>query len=136
MNEKIQSAWLSLILLFLIACNSDDSDRAGYRYFTLSIDSVSVPDSIQFGEKLVIRYWGYIGPNGCYSFAYFEKRASSDSLFVKVWGKQDTAAFTCHAGEMVLRGEPCSFKNLNRGQYQIISLQPDGSCMKNQVIVR
>ncbi|MCU0332694.1 MAG: hypothetical protein MUC75_04935 [Ignavibacteriaceae bacterium] len=50
------------------------------------VDSLSRPDTISVNDTLKIKFYGFVGPNGCHKFSYFEEQKILNVLELTVWG--------------------------------------------------
>ncbi len=53
-------------LLVLLASSGCDIFGLGTQKFMIRVDSISAPSTIGPNETLTIRFWGWVGPSGCY----------------------------------------------------------------------
>jgi len=134
---KITSLILLIITLsFLSSCEKDNLD--GYETFTIKIDSIQVPQNIHTVEPFDIKFFGVIGPNGCYEFYKFKTGISNDVIKVKVLGKVKTSEKTgnCPAVMMYLNGEVLTQYVEMPGYYLIKIEQPDGDFLEKEIFVK
>lgn len=126
------SLFLSLFLLsafFLSNCKKDHATR-----FLVKVDSIQMPDTIQFGDTLKIELFGTIGENGCYSLDKIEPVFEDSIITVSVWGL-NSGSDVCPDVMVYLDGTTIAFTGLQKETYQIIFLQPDDGKLEQQVVV-
>ncbi len=71
-NTFIISVFLVMagILVWSSGCNKDDDPSPD---FLIKIDSIVYPDTIQLTDTLSVKFYGEVGPDGCYEFNRFEQ---------------------------------------------------------------
>ncbi len=51
------------------------------------VDSITAPASIAQDERLTARFWGMVGPDGCWRLSDVERQATLDSLVIRFHAK-------------------------------------------------
>jgi hypothetical protein len=104
--------------------------------FTIEVDSISVPSELASTDTLVIRPFGRVGPNGCYSFERFEASKTSSSLDLKLIGElvegDDIGCLTAIVELDTTYTVPPPLE----GPFEIEIKQPDGSVLTRAVEVK
>jgi hypothetical protein len=137
-NTLIISALLFMagLLVWTTGCKKDDGPDPD---FLIKIDSMVFQDTIRLDDTLSVKFYGYIGPNSCYSFNHFEQlpRDNGDlpnSMKFKVWGKHEDNG-NCYDALMYLDGAEISITGFLKGNFNIFVVQPDGTIMNGVVFV-
>jgi len=87
------------------------------------------------GDTLQLRLYGFVGPNGCYSFSKFESSQTNSNLDLTVWGKY-TPADVCATVIIEMRGTKYPVVPVSKGTFEIVIHQPDGTTLKDTIIVQ
>ena len=128
-----------IILLFFISAIfqycSKSTEPGSVEFFKIKVDSVESPNSISLGDTVNLRIWGFVGSNGCYSFSNFESSQSNLNLDLTVWGKY-TPADACATVIVEMRGSKYSFVPTMPGKFEMAIHQPDGSVLKDTIVVQ
>ena len=66
----------------------------GAASFVIRVDSISAPDSLRGTDSLRSRYWGVIGPSGCWSLDHVERTRSPNELALRFVGSHVQATCT------------------------------------------
>ena len=140
MKRHILSASAILILTLLMAwstgCKKDDDNTD----FLIKVDSIVMPDTLSFGDTLFVKFYGMVGPDGCYKFDRFEQvpNETSDlpnSMKFKLWGKHENSD-NCPQQIVYLDGQEISITGLSKGNFFVFVIQPDGTVMRGVVYIR
>lgn len=126
---------LFVVLLgtFIISCKKSDNPEISY--YIINIDSIVTPDTISFDQSLQIKFYGVIGPNGCYEFYRFEPNYDSNKLTIIPWGL-NTNQEICTENLPMLYGTELLFNGLNYGESEIIVMKPDSTKIRQLVFVK
>jgi len=120
---------------FIIALNScavvPDN---GFVNFRINVDSTSYPENILIGDTLIIKLYGTVGTDGCSQFSNFESAEEPLKLDLTIWGKREDQA-ACPAVMVYLNGLEYKTISGKVGVYKINIHQPDGSILRDSVIV-
>jgi hypothetical protein len=136
-RDALVAILIAAVVLALSASCVDElsgSSDATIRYSMIQIDSIQAPDTISQDDSLALRFWGAVGPSGCYSFVHFDHSWQHSLLVMTVRGKHTTGK-PCHHGFVSLWGEPFVIES-RRGKLGILVHQPDGSELRDSVIVK
>ncbi|RLD36149.1 MAG: hypothetical protein DRI73_01185 [Bacteroidetes bacterium] len=122
---------LFLILsLSLFNCKKKDTETQ----FVIKVDSIQLADTVEVGTALRIKFFGTIGPNGCYSFSHDETDFIQTTVSIKLWGK-NSGAGNCPAVVVKLDGMYMDVNFNSSGTYTIQIVQPDNSKLTEMVVV-
>lgn len=130
--EIILSVFLCALL---ISGCSESTEPDSVEYFKINIDSVQSLNSISLGDTLQLRLYGFVGSNGCYSFSKFESSQTNSNLDLTVWGKY-TPADVCATVIIEMRGTKYPVVPVSKGTFEIVIHQPDGTTLKDTIIVQ
>ena len=125
------------LLIWSTGCKKDENPN---NEFLIQIDSIVHPDTIQLTDTLSVKFYGEVGPNGCYSFNRFERMdlASGDpasAIKIKTWGKYEDNG-NCTQQIVYLDGAEIGINGFIKGTFSILVIQPDGSIMTGLVYVK
>lgn len=129
--------WLCFIFLISISiggCSPTDGPLTDPVMFQVKVDSIAHVPSIVLGDTADIRFFGTIGPDGCHSFSHFLVIRQPASVDFAVWGKRSLAN-ACPAVMVYLDGNTYRYIPSQRGTLQIFVHQPDGSTLKDSLLV-
>ncbi len=59
-------------LLIQYSCSTEPEND--YTYFKIMVDSLSHPDTISVNDTLKIKFYGFVGPDGCHKISRFEEQ--------------------------------------------------------------
>jgi hypothetical protein len=137
-NTLIISAVILLagLLTWSSGCKKDDGPDPD---FLIQIDSIVMPDTISLFDTLSVKFYGEIGPDGCYKFDRFEPvdRDGSEpdnSMKFKVWGKHEDNG-NCSQQIVYLDGAEIRITGIAKGNFNVFVIQPDGTIMVGLVYV-
>lgn len=136
MNKHIFTALavsFSLSILIWSGCKKDDSPKI--ENFIIQIDSIVHADTIDLGEDLAIKFYGPIGPDGCYAFEGFENSQIGNGLATTCWGKH-TFESTCAPQAVYMNGNELTVHDIPVGDFTVKAIQPDGSAITHTVFVK
>jgi hypothetical protein len=121
------------LLIFLLGCTTE-SETNGIQ-FVVKVDSISHPSSAAITDTITLRVFGTIGPDGCHFFSHFEDYRQSLRLDLTVWGGRSSAN-ACTQMMVYLDGKEYKFPAAMRGWYSIYIYQPDGSVLRDSIIIQ
>ncbi len=135
MNKNILTAFAVMISLTVIiwsGCKKDNGPEI--EEFIIQIDSMIHLDTINFGDTLSIKFYGVVGPNGCYAFDELvaEYFIEANELAVESWGMQ-TFLDVCTQGEIYMNGKELLVTEIPVGDLTIVAVQPDGPNISQNV---
>lgn len=136
MNKTIFTAFAVLIGLTVIiwsGCNKDNGPST--EEYIIQIDSIVHPDTINFGEDLSIKFYGPIGPDGCYAFDRLEPEYTEGELAVVTFGVH-TYLDICTQTSVYMNGNELRVSEVPAGDLIIKAIQPDGSSITQNVFVK
>lgn len=136
-KAPIGAAWLAtaLALLLVLGTGAGCSSLFGTdaHHFVIGVDSISVPDTIAPNSTLTARFFGGIGPNGCYQLDRVERVRSAGVLELRFHGTStdgfcpQVPSYLDHVEEVLPPVED---------PFRIRVLQPDGPALEKVVRVR
>lgn len=126
--------YILIIIPFVILLSCSTEPERHDVYYLIKADSIHHPSSVALNDTIVIKPMGLAGTDGCHSFSHFESLVSPLELDLKLWGKVSGAGGPCTAVLVPLDVEYRA-KAKERGTFIIIITQPDGSLLKDSVIV-
>lgn len=136
MNKHIFTAFaiiISLTVMIWSGCKKDDGPKI--EEYIIQIDSIIHPDTINFGSDLNIKFYGLIGPDGCYAFDRLEPKYDVGELAVTSWGKH-TFLKNCTEQLVYMNGNTLLVSSIPAGDLTIKAIQPDGSSITQNIFVK
>jgi hypothetical protein len=136
-NILIITSILLLVVYFSTGCKKDEDTNSEFR---IQIDSLKMPDTINFGNVLNVDFYGLIGDNSCYTFSKFNQLQSgasdpANSMRMEVLGiYQDDG--NCQAQQVYMSPATASITGLLAGEFVMLAVQPDGSVMTGTCFVK
>jgi hypothetical protein len=103
--------------------------------FIVRVDSIAHNSFAASNDTVSIRFYGTIGPDGCYAFSHFESTREPLQLDLTVWGQHDQAS-VCPAVMVYLGGKEYRFVPGSMGWFKINVHQPDSSVIRDSIIVK
>ena len=103
--------------------------------FIVRVDSIAHTSFAALNDTIAIRFFGTIGPDGCFSFSHFETTNESLQLDITVWGDHQEAT-VCPAVMVYLDGKEYRFVAGQMGWFKINVHQPDAAIMRDSIIVK
>ena len=85
---------------------------------------------------MIIKFDGYVGPDGCHSFSHFQVNENVNEIDIVVWGKRPNDALVCPTVIVVLDGEEYKTLLKQKGVLKIIVHQLENSLLIDSVFVR
>ncbi len=110
-------------VLFLGSCDTTSYDIPKYTEFVMQIDSIQMPSTIKLGQRLDIKFYGTIGPDGCYRFSRFAAKADNKTISVTVYGRHEEKDL-CNEAVSYLNGGLLQINMLDTGRYVVHVSQP------------
>lgn len=126
---------ISFVLCIYVLSCKDKLVEPDVEYFIIKVDSIQMPDTFYLtNEGLSIAFWGYIGHTSCYQFSYFEVYQDTTNLRITVWGKLvRTPCFDLFHG---LNGRKYYVTNIQEGTLYVRINQPDGSFLRDSIVIK
>ncbi|MBI3111254.1 MAG: hypothetical protein HYZ01_06750 [Ignavibacteriales bacterium] len=127
------------VAIFLIAfsiggCSPSDGPSTDPVLFQVEVDSIAHVPSVALGDTADIKFFGTVGTDGCHSFSHFLVIRQPASVDFAVWGKRTMTSF-CGDVMVYLNGNTYGYIPSQRGMLQISVHQPDGSTLKDSLLV-
>jgi hypothetical protein len=132
----MKALWLlffSSILFSQYSCSTEPEND--YTYFKIMVDSISHSGIISVDDTLKIKFYGFIGPDGCHKFSRFEEHKNNNVLELTVWGSKPDFQTACPEVLVYLDGEEYKTVLNQIGIYHIKINQPDNSILLDSVYV-
>lgn len=138
MNKNIFTAFAVIIGLTVIiwsGCKKDNGPKI--EEFVIQIDSMVHPDTINFGDTLSIKFYGVVGPDGCYSFDELVAEYFSDvnELAVESWGIH-TFLDNCTQAIVYMNGKELLVTDIPAGDLTLVAVQPNGPNINQNVYIK
>ena len=128
--------YLIVIAIILLQYSCLTEPENGYTLFRIDVDKITHPDSVSVNDTLIIKFDGYIGPNGCHSFSHFQVNENVNEIDIVVWGKRPNDDLVCPTVIVALDGEEYKTLLKQKGVLKIIVHQIDHSLLIDSVFVR
>jgi hypothetical protein len=122
------------VLILFYACSTEPEND--YTNFKIMVDSLSHPDTISVTDTLKIKFYGFVGPDGCHKFSRFEEHKKTNELELTVWGSKPNFQTVCPTVLVYLDGEEYKTIFNQAGLYRIKINQPDNSILLDSVYVQ
>ena len=126
-------AYFIITLMFFASCQKSVDNKT--TEFIVRVDSVVHPSFAASNDTIPVRFFGTIGNDGCCSFSHFAVDRATVQLDITVWGQRSNS-LACPAVMVYLDGRHYDFVPGQLGWFKIIVHQPDGSTIKDSVIVK
>lgn len=134
---KITRNFLAFGFLALFSgCFSSCKKDQDYDDFLIEIDSIAIAEPILANRPFKIKFYGYIGHNGCYHFSEFEWEKRENTIMIEVWGKLNLKSTICSDVMVCLNGEELNLELKETGNYNFRVKQPDGTFLEQQIQVK
>jgi hypothetical protein len=125
---------LPLITVIAVAsCSTEPNTEPAQ--FIVKVDSMTHPSFAATSDTITIGLFGTIGSDGCHSFSHFEATRQPLRLDLTVWG-QVSAATACPAVMVYLNGKEYKLVATQQGWLSMNIHQPDGSILRDSIIVK
>ncbi len=141
MNKKIIIALSSILVVFALSWSScSKTNGPTTEEFVIAIDSIIHADTITVGGTLSIKFYGLVGPNGCYAFdrlspEYLQVTDTTGELKITSYGIH-TFNDVCPDNEVYMNGTELVVSDIPLGKLEIKAMQPDGTALSQFVIVK
>ncbi|HYU37693.1 MAG TPA: hypothetical protein VEL29_07125 [Gemmatimonadales bacterium] len=104
--------------------------------FLIRVDSIAAPSFLAASDTLTARFYGGIGPDGCWALARVDKQMTPASLDVTFQGEhQVRSGYDCTASPVALHHAEAVAPPLGT-PFTITVHQPDGSLLRRFVSVQ
>lgn len=98
--------------------------------FVIHVDSITGPTAVSGGAAFEQQLWGFVGPDGCYSFTGFQLDRVPTRLDLTAKGTHHTGSGLCTQAVVFLRGQTVRIEPLIPvGVFTIAVHQPDGTVL-------
>jgi len=136
MKKNVFTAFAVALSLLMFSWSGCDSNKGpDTEEFIIQIDSIVHADTITVGETLSIKFYGIVGPNGCYAFDRLMPEYTDGELATTALGIQ-TFQDLCPDQEVYMNGSELVVSDIPAGTLIVKALQPDGSAITQQVFVQ
>lgn len=116
-----------------LGCSTEPENST--ELFKVKVDSISSPTFGALSDTLVLRLYGTIGNDGCYSFSHIEDTRQPLKLDLTVWGEHSSAG-ACPAVMVYLDGKEYKWVATHTGWFVINIHQPDNSILSDSMIIK
>lgn len=123
-----------IIIFFQYSCSTEPDDN--YVPYKIRVDSITHPDTISVDDTLAIKFFGFVGPNGCHRFSHFEKHSTQNEFEFTVWGSRPDFETVCPAVMVWMNGTEYKTVIKQTGIYQIKIKQPDNTALIDTIFVQ
>ncbi len=128
-------AGVVVALFFFGSCKQDDWDVPQYKEFVMQIDSIQMPSALKLGQSLKIKFYGTIGPDGCYVFSRFAPKTQGKGITITVYGKHEEKS-VCPQVISRLEGGLLEVNLLDTGRYVVHVSNPNPPDIFDTVTVK
>jgi hypothetical protein len=122
-----------IFLMTFIGCRTEPNDNAITNY-VVKVDSLAHSTALTKNDTIKIKLYGIVGPNGCHAFSHFEEITQPLQLDLTVWGARSSSE-VCTTVMVDLNGKEYKTLAIQSGLYKINIHQPDGSVLRDSLIV-
>ncbi|MBK9099053.1 MAG: hypothetical protein IPM14_13210 [bacterium] len=126
--------FLPIAMLILSACSTEP--EYNYIEYKIKVDSLVHPNSILLGDTLLIKFYGFVGPDGCHTISRFEEIKKPEEVEIQVWGKKPDFPTVCSAVIVEMRGTIRKVVPEQQGLFLVKVKQPDNSYLIDSVFVQ
>lgn len=127
-----------LLVLLWSGCDKDNGPST--EEFIIQIDSMVHVDTITAGELLSIKFYGTVGPDGCYEFdrllpEYIQVETTTGELSITAFGIH-TFLDICPQSTVYMNGNELVVSEIPAGTLVLKAIQPDGSIITQNVFIK
>ncbi len=121
------------LILAFTGCTTEPDRNPGD--FIIKVDSVNYAGAAAVGDTVTMRLYGFIGPDGCYSFSHFEDNLQPLNLDLTVWGHhaENTA---CTQVMIYMDGKEFQIPITRMGWFFVNIHQPDGTLLRDSIPIK
>jgi len=130
-KRNLASIIILVLALLLPSCGPTHPTEVS-EFIRVKVDSVSLPAGIiHQTDTLVLKFYGVIGNDGCYSFAHYQGSATASRADIVVWGLHKTSYSGQICAQIIVNLDGRQFRifPIQAGLYRINIHQPDGSTL-------
>lgn len=113
------------------SCSTEPENE--YSRYKIKIDEITM--TISANDTLVIKFDGFVGPDGCHRFKEFVVIKENYNIGITVWGEKPNFETVCTQALVFLDGKEYKILLNKSGTYNIIVHQPDNSVLKDSIYV-
>ncbi len=125
------------VLLAGAACGGCGLLGPSTSHYTIRVDSLSAPAAVARTDTLRVRFFGFIGPDGCWSLASVDRQVTTSSLDVTFRGQhQRGGGIACTQMVVYLDRRESVAPPLGGPAFTITVHEPDGSKLTRTVAVQ
>jgi hypothetical protein len=134
--EESMKLLLTILLVSVFAggCSTMQEPSTDPVMFQIKVDSLIHAPTVTLGDTADIQFFGVVGTDGCHSFSHFLVIRQPTSVDFAVWGKRAQAG-ACPFVMVYLNGTTYRYVPSQRGTLLIAVHQPDGSLLKDSLVV-
>jgi len=129
------NTFLFIVIAILVSNSACEKEESVGEEYTIPIDSIFHPDTISFGDKLSIEYYGILGLSDCFAFLRFDISFDAENINTTAIGLY-VEDEDCKEAIYFLDGEQANIYDLPEGDYTIIVNQPRGTTFESKVHVK
>lgn len=98
--------------------------------FVIQVDSVQAPGAVSGGAPFEVRFYGFVGPDGCYSFKDFRVSRTQNAADVTVIGQHhQRSGIACADALVFLDGRPLTIEPPVSDPFTLRVRQPNGTVL-------
>ena len=131
---KALSIILWIIILFQFACTTEPENN--YINYKIHIDKIEHPDTISVNDTLTIKFFGFVGSDGCHGFSHFKVSKKTNDIEFTVWGVKPNFNTLCPSVLVYLEGKEYKSILNKSGLYRIKINQPNNTFLVDTVFVQ
>ncbi|MCW8848549.1 MAG: hypothetical protein OQJ81_01120 [Melioribacteraceae bacterium] len=128
---NIKILFLAVVSIFMSCCSTEPENE--YERYKIKIDEITM--TISANDTLIIKFDGFVGPDGCHRFKEFVVIKENYNIGITVWGEKPNYETVCTQALVFLNGEEYRIHLNKSGTYNIIVHQPDDSVLKDSIYV-
>ena len=118
------------LILFIAVQLTSCKEQMEHDYFLIAVDSISAPNTIDINKPFDLRFYGYIGHNGCYDFDRFVVDKQDELITIEAWGRKNIDIHKCPDVLVNMEGEKLNLMVEKPGNYLIKIKLPGDSIME------
>ncbi|PLX02681.1 MAG: hypothetical protein C0595_09800 [Marinilabiliales bacterium] len=128
---------IGVSISLISSCKKDDTGPQ-YTESVMLIDSITYPDTVAFGGKLPIQFYGVIG-DGCDYFSRFEEveldeTDPANTFKIRIYRKTEEGV-NCTEQVKYLEDAIINLTGMAAGNFYIKVVQPNGSFLEGLVFI-
>ncbi len=127
-HKRINSSFILInFFIFIIGTTILDScqnNLSSSSDFMVTVDSISVPDTVMSGTAFNIEFFGTIGMDKCVSFKTFNRIDQGNNITIETWATYNDMGGQCPPALVTLSGHIVNMTISVPGNYLIIIKEP------------